>query len=163
VSAVAVHTETVFAPALSWADLAWLRDRTRLPLLVKGILDPRDAVRAADVGVDAVVVSNHGGRQFDGAPATATVLSEVVAAVGDRIEVLVDSGIRSGTDVLRALALGATGVLLGRPLLWALAAGGRAGARTALDLLAVELRDGLTLTGCADPGQARRLRTLTGG
>ncbi|KWV32077.1 alpha-hydroxy acid oxidase [Micromonospora rifamycinica] len=163
VSAVAVHTGAVFAPVLTWADLAWLRGRTRLPLLVKGILDPRDAVRAADAGVDAVVVSNHGGRQFDGAPATATMLPEVVAAVGDRIEVLVDSGVRSGTDVLRALALGATGVLLGRPLLWALAAGGRAGAQAALDLLAVELRDGLTLTGCADPGQARRLRTLTGG
>ncbi|MEV4770688.1 alpha-hydroxy acid oxidase [Micromonospora humida] len=162
-SAIAAHTEAAFAPALTWADLAWLRERTRLPLLVKGVLDPRDAVRAADVGVDAVVVSNHGGRQLDGAPATATMLPEVVAAVGERIEVLLDSGIRSGTDVLRALALGASGVLLGRPMLWALAAGGRAGAQAALDLLAVELRDALTLTGCADPTQARRLRTLTGG
>ncbi|WP_422756146.1 alpha-hydroxy acid oxidase [Micromonospora sp. WMMD708] len=163
VSAIAAHTEAAFAPALTWADLAWLRERTGLPLLVKGVLDPRDAVRAADVGVDAVVVSNHGGRQLDGAPATATMLPEVVAAVGERIEVLLDSGVRSGTDVLRALALGASGVLLGRPMLWALAAGGRAGAQAALDLLAVELRDALTLTGCADPTQARRLRTLTGG
>ncbi|MFC8619175.1 alpha-hydroxy acid oxidase [Micromonospora purpureochromogenes] len=163
VSAIAAHTGAVFAPALTWADLDWLRDRTPLPLLVKGILDPRDAVRAVQVGADAVVVSNHGGRQLDGAPATATVLPEVVAAVDGRAEVLLDSGIRSGTDVLRALALGATGVLLGRPMLWALAAGGRAGAETALALLATELRDALTLAGCADPAAARDLRTLTGG
>ncbi|TYC22269.1 alpha-hydroxy acid oxidase [Micromonospora sp. MP36] len=163
VSAVAVHTGAVFAPALSWADLAWLRERTPLPLLVKGVLDPRDAVRAAEVGADAVVVSNHGGRQFDGAPATATMLPEVVAAVPERCAVLLDSGVRSGTDVLRALALGAAGVLVGRPLLWALAAGGRAGAEAALALLAAELRDALTLTGCADPAAAGHLRTLTGG
>ncbi|MFR9776919.1 alpha-hydroxy acid oxidase [Micromonospora sp. MS34] len=163
VSAVAVHTGAVFAPALSWADLAWLRERTPLPLLVKGLLDPRDAVRAAEVGVDAVVVSNHGGRQLDGAPATATVLPEVVAAVGQRCGVLLDSGVRGGTDVLRALALGADGVLVGRPLLWALAAGGRAGAEAALALLAAELRDALTLAGCADPAAARQLRTLIGG
>ncbi|SCF22361.1 4-hydroxymandelate oxidase [Micromonospora viridifaciens] len=163
VSAVAVHTGAVFAPALSWADLAWLRERTPLPLLVKGVLDPRDAVRAAEVGADAVVVSNHGGRQFDGAPASVAVLPDVVAAVGERCAVLLDSGIRSGTDVLRALALGATGVLVGRPLLWALAAGGQAGAEAALTLLAAELRDALTLTGCADPAAARHLRTRTGG
>ncbi|MEV0807739.1 alpha-hydroxy acid oxidase [Micromonospora sp. NPDC050200] len=163
VSAIAAHTGAVFAPALNWADLDWLRQRTPLPLLVKGILDPRDAVRAAEVGADAVVVSNHGGRQLDGAPATATVLPEVVAAVDGRAEVLLDSGVRSGTDVLRALALGATGVLVGRPMLWALAAGGRAGAEAALALLATELRDALTLSGCADPGQARQLRTTTGG
>jgi 4-hydroxymandelate oxidase len=162
VSAVAAHTGAVFAPTLSWADLDWLRGRTTLPLLVKGILDPRDADRAAQVGADAVVVSNHGGRQLDGAPATATVLPEVVAAVGDRCEVLMDSGIRGGIDVLRALALGATGVLVGRPMLWALAAGGRAGAEAALALLAAELRDALTLTGCADPAAARQLRTMTG-
>ncbi|SCG45047.1 alpha-hydroxy acid oxidase [Micromonospora halophytica] len=163
VSAIAAHTGAVFAPALRWADLEWLRARTPVPLLVKGILDPRDAVRAAQTGVDAVVVSNHGGRQLDGAPATATVLPEVVAALDGRAEVLLDSGVRSGTDVLRALALGASGVLLGRPLLWALAAGGRAGAGTALALLAAELRDALTLGGCADPTEARQLRTLTGG
>jgi 4-hydroxymandelate oxidase len=163
VSAVAAHTGAVFAPALSWAELAWLRERTRVPLLVKGILDPRDARRAADVGADAVVVSNHGGRQLDGAPASAAVLPEVVAAVGDRCEVLLDSGVRGGVDVLRALALGATGVLVGRPMLWALAAGGRAGAEAALALLAAELRDALTLTGCADPADARRLRTMIGG
>ncbi|RQX03725.1 alpha-hydroxy acid oxidase, partial [Micromonospora globispora] len=103
----AVPSGAVFAPALGWADLEWLRGRTPLPLLVKGVLDPRDAVRAAEIGVDAVVVSNHGGRQLDGAPATATVLPEVVAAVGNGCEVLLDSGVRGGVDVLRALALGA--------------------------------------------------------
>ncbi|MEU8368630.1 alpha-hydroxy acid oxidase [Micromonospora tulbaghiae] len=163
VSAVAVHTGAVFAPALSWADLEWLRERTRVPLLVKGILDPRDAVRAADAGVDAVVVSNHGGRQLDAAPASAAVLPEVVEAVDQRCAVLLDSGVRSGVDVLRALALGADGVLLGRPLLWALAAGGRAGAEAALALLAAELRDALILSGCPDPASARRLRTRIGG
>ncbi|TDC43401.1 alpha-hydroxy-acid oxidizing protein [Micromonospora sp. KC213] len=163
VSAIARHTDAVFAPALRWADLSWLRARTRLPLLVKGILDPGDAVRAADSGVDAVVVSNHGGRQFDAAPATATVLPEVVAAVDGRVEVLLDSGVRGGTDVLRALALGAAGVLLGRPAFWALAAGGQPAAEAALALLGAELRDALTLCGCADPAQARQLRTLIGG
>lgn len=162
VSAVAVHTGAVFAPAVSWADLAWLRARTPVPLLVKGILDARDAVRAADAGVDAVVVSNHGGRQLDAAPASASVLPEVVDAVGERCAVLLDSGIRGGVDVLRALALGAAGVLVGRPLLWALAAGGRAGAEAALALLAAELRDALILSGCPDPASARRLRTRIG-
>ncbi|MEU8072876.1 alpha-hydroxy acid oxidase [Micromonospora sp. NPDC049151] len=163
VSAVAVHTGAVFAPALSWADLEWLRARTRVPLLVKGILDPRDAVRTADAGVDAVVVSNHGGRQLDAAPASVSVLPEVVGAVDGRCSVLLDSGVRGGVDVLRALALGADGVLLGRPLLWALAAGGRAGAEAALALLAAELRDALILSGCPDPASARRLRTRIGG
>ncbi|MFI2711065.1 alpha-hydroxy acid oxidase [Micromonospora sp. NPDC018662] len=162
VSAVAAHTGAVFAPAVSWADLAWLRARTPVPLLVKGILDARDAVRAADAGVDAVVVSNHGGRQLDAAPASASVLPEVVDAVGERCAVLLDSGIRGGVDVLRALALGAAGVLVGRPLLWALAAGGRAGAEAALALLAAELRDALILSGCPDPASARRLRTRIG-
>ncbi|SCL24214.1 4-hydroxymandelate oxidase [Micromonospora pallida] len=163
VSAVAADSGAAFAPALTWSDLAWLRSETRLPLLVKGVLDPRDAALAVSVGADAVVVSNHGGRQFDGAPATVTMLPEVLAAVDGRAEVLLDSGVRSGTDVLRALALGATGVLVGRPMLWALAVDGRAGAERALSMLAEELRDALALAGCADPTEARDLRVLTGG
>ncbi|MEH1165930.1 alpha-hydroxy acid oxidase [Micromonospora sp. CPCC 205539] len=163
VSAIAAHTEEAFAPALRWADLAWLREYVDLPLVVKGVLDPRDAVEAARVGADAVVVSNHGGRQLDGAPASVTMVPEVVNAVGDRCQVLLDSGIRGGTDVLRALALGAAGVLVGRPLLWALAAGGRPAAQDALGLLAAELRDALTLAGCADPAAARELRTVGAG
>ncbi|ATO12846.1 alpha-hydroxy-acid oxidizing enzyme [Micromonospora sp. WMMA2032] len=141
VSAVQAHTGAVFAPALGWADLAWLRARTPVPLLVKGILDARDAVRAADAGVD-----RGGGLQprrpaARRAPGHRHCAAEVVDAVAERCAVMLDSGIRSGTDVLRALALGATGVLVGRPLLWALAAGGRAGAEAALALLAAELRD----------------------
>ncbi len=115
---MAAHRDAAFAPALTWSDLRWLGERCDLPLVVKGILDPADAVRAVDAGARAIVVSNHGGRQLDGAPASATMLPEVVAAVGDRCEVLLDSGIRSGVDVLRALALGAAGVLVGRPMLW---------------------------------------------
>ncbi|MFI7521294.1 alpha-hydroxy acid oxidase [Micromonospora globbae] len=160
VSPVPARSGAVFAPALRWADLAWLREQVDLPLVVKGVLDPRDAREAVARGADAVVVSNHGGRQLDGAPASVTMLPEVVEAVGDRCEVLLDSGVRGGTDVLRALALGAAGVLVGRPLLWALAAGGRPAAEEALALLAGELRDALALAGCADPASARELRTL---
>jgi 4-hydroxymandelate oxidase len=158
-SAVAAHTRELFGPALTWSDLEWLRGRTSLPLAVKGILDPRDALRAVEMGVDAVVVSNHGGRQLDGAPASIAALPAVVGAVGDRCPVLLDSGIRSGTDVLRALAVGARAVLIGRPLLWALAVGGAAGATQALSLLHAELRDALVLAGCADLAAARDLRT----
>ncbi|MGQ5261624.1 alpha-hydroxy acid oxidase [Micromonospora sp. ZYX-F-536] len=153
-------TDASFAPALGWADLAWLREHVDLPLVVKGVLDPRDAVEAVRIGADAVVVSNHGGRQLDGAPASVAMLPEVVDAVGDRCQVLLDSGIRGGTDVLRALALGAAGVLVGRPLLWALAVGGEPAARDALALLAAELRDALTLAGCPDPAAAGELRTV---
>ncbi|MET8259841.1 alpha-hydroxy acid oxidase [Micromonospora sp. NPDC005553] len=160
VSAIAAHTAASFAPALRWADLAWLREQVDLPLVVKGLLDPRDATEAVRVGADAVVVSNHGGRQLDGSPASVTMLPEVVDAVGDGCQVLLDSGIRCGTDVLRALALGAAGVLVGRPLLWALAAGGEPAARDALGLLAAELTDALTLAGCADVVAAGQLRTL---
>jgi isopentenyl diphosphate isomerase/L-lactate dehydrogenase-like FMN-dependent dehydrogenase len=160
---VAAHTSASFAPALRWSDVAWLREHVDLPLVVKGLLDPRDAAEAVRIGADAVVVSNHGGRQLDGAPPSVTMLPEVVDAVGDRCEVLLDSGIRGGTDVLRALALGASGVLVGRPLLWALAAGGRPAAQDALALLATELCDAFTLAGCPDPAGARELRTMTVG
>jgi 4-hydroxymandelate oxidase len=131
-------------------------------LAVKGILDSRDAARAAGVGADAVVVSNHGGRQLDGAPASITALSAVVAEVGQQCQVLLDSGIRGGMDVLRALALGASGVLVGRPLLWALALDGASGAAHALSLLGMEFRESLILAGCADPAAARELRTNQG-
>ncbi|MFC4020075.1 alpha-hydroxy acid oxidase [Micromonospora sp. GCM10011542] len=163
VSAVAAHTSASFAPALRWSDLAWLREHVDLPLVVKGLLDPRDAVEAVRSGADAVVVSNHGGRQLDGAPPSVTMLPEVVDAVGEECQVLLDSGICGGTDVLRALALGAAGVLVGRPLLWALAAGGRPAAQDALTLLAAELCDAFTLAGCADPADARELRTIAVG
>ncbi|MFF4486755.1 alpha-hydroxy acid oxidase [Streptomyces sp. NPDC001544] len=161
-SAVAEHTRAAFDPSASWQDLEWLRAQSRLPLVVKGVLDGADAARAVSCGVDAVVVSNHGGRQFDGAPASVTVLPEVREAVGDRAEVLLDSGIRSGTDILRALALGASGVLVGRPVLWGLALDGATGVEQVLSLLRTELADGLTLLGCQEVGAAARVRALPG-
>lgn len=161
-SAVAAHTSELLGPVLSWADLEWLRGRTSLPLAVKGILDPRDAVRAVEIGADAVVVSNHGGRQLDGAPASITALAAVIAEVGGQCQVLLDSGIRSGMDVLRALALGASGVLVGRPLLWALAVDGAAGVSQALSLLSTEFRESMILAGCSDLAAVRDLRTDRG-
>lgn len=157
----AAHTAELFDPALTWRDLEWLRDETSLPLVVKGVLDPRDAAQAAGIGASAVVVSNHGGRQLDGALPSIAALSDAVDAVAGRADVLLDSGVRSGTDVLRALALGAAGVLLGRPVLWGLAVDGERGVRLVLELVAAELRDALTLAGCPDPAAARGLRTLT--
>lgn len=159
-SAVAAHTSQAFSSALTWSSVAALRRRTALPLVLKGVLAPEDAVRAAESGVDAVVVSNHGGRQLDGAVPSIDALPEVARAVDGRCEVLMDSGIRSGTDVLRALALGASGVLVGRPLLWGLAAAGEAGARQVLELLADELRDALGLSGCDSVTATARLRAV---
>jgi 4-hydroxymandelate oxidase len=160
-TSVKVHTDLVFDAAVSWADLEWLREHTSLPLVLKGVLDPRDACLAADLGVAAVVVSNHGGRQLDGAAPSAAVLPAVVDAVADRLDVLVDSGVRGGTDVLRALALGAAGVLVGRPLLWGLAVAGVAGVTHTLELFREELVEALRLAGCADVRSARELRTVS--
>ncbi|MEV5964827.1 alpha-hydroxy acid oxidase [Kribbella sp. NPDC051952] len=155
-SAVAAHTASAFEPAVSWDDLEWLRRTTQLPLVVKGILDPRDARRVIDLGADGVVVSNHGGRQFDGAPASIDALGPVVDAVGNDCTVLLDSGVRSGLDVLRALALGASGVLVGRPLLWALAVDA---VDEALGLLRQEVWDAMLLAGCADLAAVGELTT----
>jgi 4-hydroxymandelate oxidase len=160
-SAVAAHTGLAFEPALGWADLAWLRERTTLPLVLKGILDPRDAVRAVELGAEAVVVSNHGGRQLAGAVPSIVALPPVLDAVGGRCEVLLDSGIRTGTDILRVLACGASAVLLGRPVLWGLAVDGAAGVGLVLDLLRTELREAMLLAGCADLDAARVLTTVT--
>ncbi|MGK4580268.1 alpha-hydroxy acid oxidase [Kitasatospora sp. HPMI-4] len=161
-SAVATHTGLAFEPALGWADLAWLRENTTLPLVLKGVLDPRDAARAAELGAAAVVVSNHGGRQFPGAVASVTALPPVVDAVAGRCSVLLDSGVRSGTDVLRALACGADGVMYGRPVLWGLAVDGEAGVALVLDLLRTELREALLLSGCPDLAAARELTAVFG-
>ncbi len=116
-------------PSITWADLAWLRARTRLPIVLKGVLHPDDARRALDEGVDGVVVSTHGGRQVDRSIAALDALPDVVAAVGGRAPVLLDSGVRSGADVLTAVALGARAVLLGRPFAWGLALAGEEGVR----------------------------------
>ncbi|MFJ4184523.1 alpha-hydroxy acid oxidase [Kitasatospora sp. NPDC089509] len=159
-SAVAAHTAELLSPAVTWADLAWLREHTELPLVVKGVLDPADALRAAGLGAAGVVVSNHGGRQLDRAVPSLTALPAVAEALAGRdCQVLLDSGVRGGSDVLTALALGASGVLLGRPLIWGLAADGEPGCTRVLELLAAELRHALGLAGCADPAAAAELRT----
>ncbi|OON73485.1 alpha-hydroxy acid oxidase [Streptomyces tsukubensis] len=162
VSAVAAHTGLAFEAAIGWSDLAWLRALTALPLVLKGVLDPRDAHQAVESGVDGVIVSNHGGRQLSSAPASVTALPGVVEAVGGRCSVLFDSGIRSGTDILRALALGADGVLCGRPVLWGLATDGEAGVGLVLGLLRTELTEALQLSGCGDVAAARALATVVG-
>jgi isopentenyl diphosphate isomerase/L-lactate dehydrogenase-like FMN-dependent dehydrogenase len=136
-------------PSLSWADLPFLRERTRLPIVLKGICHPDDARRAIEAGVDGIVVSNHGGRQVDGAVATLDALPGVVGAVAGRIPVLMDSGIRSGADVVKAVALGARAVLLGRPYLYALALAGEAGVRQVLRDLAADIDLTLGLCGCS--------------
>ncbi|KEZ76436.1 alpha-hydroxy acid oxidase [Salinisphaera hydrothermalis] len=133
------------------ADIEWLRERTGLPVVVKGILRPDDAARCVAAGAAAIWVSNHGGRQLDGAAATADCLPDVVAAVGDQAEVYVDGGIRSGRHVLTALALGARGVFLGRPPLWALAAGGRDRVVTEMTVLNDELVEAMQLAGMSRP------------
>ncbi|WP_026423507.1 alpha-hydroxy acid oxidase [Actinokineospora inagensis] len=147
VSAIERHSRERFDPTITWSDLAWLRARTRLPLVLKGILTGTDAIQAIDHGTDAIVVSNHGGRQLDGVPPTADTLAEVVDAVAGRLPVLVDGGIRSGRDVLKAIALGASAVLVGRPVLWGLAHSGTPGAEHILRLLREELEEALILTG----------------
>jgi L-lactate dehydrogenase (cytochrome) len=139
-----------FDSSLTWDDLAWLKDRWRGRLVLKGILDREDAVRACDAGADAIIVSNHGGRQLDCAPSTISVLGTIAQAVGGQTEVLVDGGIRSGTDILGALALGASGVLLGRAWAYALAARGGAGVTLMLEMLRKELTVAMALTGNTD-------------
>jgi 4-hydroxymandelate oxidase len=147
-SGLAAYVSSLIDPSLSWKDVAWLRSITTLPIVIKGIVRPDDALRAAEAGAAAVVVSNHGGRQLDTAPATIEVLPEVADALaGLPVEVLVDGGVRRGTDVVKALALGARAVLVGRPILWGLAVGGEAGATAALGLLRAELDLAMALAG----------------
>ena len=136
-----------FDPSVSWADLTWFRSIWPGPLVLKGIMSAEDALRAVDHGVDAIVVSNHGGRQLDGLPAAIEVLPEVADAVADRIEVLFDGGIRRGTDVVKALALGARACMVGRPYLYGLAAQGQAGVERAIDLLRAEIDRAQALLG----------------
>ena len=136
-------------PSVTWTDLAFLRESTRLPLVLKGILRPDDARRAIDHGADAIVVSNHGGRQVDGAIAALDALPDVVDAVGGVVPVLFDSGIRTGADAFKAMALGAWAVLLGRPYAWGLAVGGQRGVDHVLRSFLAELDLTLALSGYA--------------
>jgi isopentenyl diphosphate isomerase/L-lactate dehydrogenase-like FMN-dependent dehydrogenase len=135
-------------PSPSWEDFTWIRSRWRGPLVVKGVLTAEDARRAVDVGADGVVVSNHGGRQMDGLPATLEVLPEILEAVGDRVDVLIDGGIRRGTDVVKALAIGASAAMIGRPYLYGLGAAGERGVVAVLDLFRRDLVRALRTLGC---------------
>ena len=139
--------DTQFDASVTWQTIAWLRDHWPGKLILKGVLDRDDALAAVQVGADGIVVSNHGGRQLDGVAATASKLPEIAAAVGASLEILVDGGIRSGIDVFRALALGADGVMIGRPWAWALAAGGEAGLTRLLHSWQQELKLAMMLTG----------------
>jgi L-lactate dehydrogenase (cytochrome) len=134
-------------PSIGWSDLEWLRDFWRGPLIIKGVLTPEDARDAARFGAEAIVVSNHGGRQLDGAPSTARALPKIRDAIGDDLMIFADSGVRSGLDVVRMLALGAKGVLLGRAQAFALAARGERGVREMLEMIAQEMRVVMTLAG----------------
>ncbi len=149
-SGLAAYFAALLDPSLTWEVISWLRSITTLPVIVKGIVRADDAARAVQAGAAGVIVSNHGGRQLDAAPATIDVLERVVEAVAGRAEVLLDGGVRRGSDVIKAIALGAKAVLVGRPVLWGLAAGGRDGVAHALGLLRGELDLAMALCGCAN-------------
>jgi 4-hydroxymandelate oxidase len=136
------------AIATTWDDLAWLKSQTKLPIVLKGILNGDDAARAVEIGIDGIIVSNHGGRTLDTTPATIDVLPEIVAATEERIPLLLDGGIRRGTDVLKAIARGASAVLVGRPIIYGLAADGTLGAAHVLRILRDEFEMAMALTGC---------------
>jgi 4-hydroxymandelate oxidase len=142
------YMQQQISPAITWADIDWLASISPLPIVVKGILRGDDAVRSIEHGARAIVVSNHGGRQLDGAISTMDALAEVTTAVDGRCEVLVDGGIRRGVDVLKALSLGAKAVLIGRPVLWGLSVDGAAGVRHILEILKDELDLAMALSGC---------------
>jgi L-lactate dehydrogenase (cytochrome) len=144
---LATYVNQQFDPSLTWSDVAWFRSIWDGPLAVKGIMSAEDAVKAVDVGVDAVVVSNHGGRQLDGLPASVEILPEVVDAVGKQIDVLFDGGVRRGSDIVKAVALGARAVMVGRPYLYGLGAAGEAGVAAAVEILKSELTRTMALLG----------------
>jgi L-lactate dehydrogenase (cytochrome) len=145
-----------FDPSISWSDLDFIRSEWRGPLIIKGILDAEDAREAVKVGADGIVVSNHGGRQLDGTPATALALPPIADAVGGDLSVLADGGVRSGLDVVRMMALGAKGVVLGRAWIYALAGAGERGVRHILQLIDAEMRVAMALTGVTSPAQLNR-------
>jgi isopentenyl diphosphate isomerase/L-lactate dehydrogenase-like FMN-dependent dehydrogenase len=155
--ATVLHWQSMFGdPAKSWDDLVWLREHWDGPIVLKGVLHPDDARKAADAGVDGVVVSNHGGRQIDGEIASLDALPDVVDAVGDRMAVLLDSGVRTGSDVIKALALGADAVLIGRPYVYGLGLAGEDGVRHVLRSLLAELDLSMALSGHTRPAELDR-------
>jgi len=155
-SGLAAYVATLFDRSLTWKDVDWLCSESKLPVLIKGIVHPDDAKLAVEHGAQAVVVSNHGGRQVDTAPATIDVLADVVDAVDGGAEVILDGGVRRGSDVLKALALGARAVAVGRPVLWGLAVDGQAGVEDVFSLLRQEMEDVMGLCGVASVDQLDR-------
>jgi 4-hydroxymandelate oxidase len=155
-SGLAAYVAELLDPSMSWKDLAWLESITKLPILVKGVVRADDARRAVENGASGIVVSNHGGRQLDTSPATADVLGRIADAVAGRCEIYVDGGVRRGTDVIKALALGARAVLIGRPVLWSLAIDGQRGVETVLGMLKKEIDLAMALAGCASVADATR-------
>ncbi|HSW17489.1 MAG TPA: alpha-hydroxy acid oxidase, partial [Ramlibacter sp.] len=141
--------DRLMAVAPSWDDIAWLRGMTRLPIVIKGVVHPEDARQVAQLGVDALIVSNHGGRALDTVPATAVLLPMIAEAVGAALPLLVDGGIRRGADVLKAVSLGARAVLVGRPVAWGLANAGALGVAHVIRLMRDELEVSMALCGCA--------------
>jgi L-lactate dehydrogenase (cytochrome) len=155
--------DSQFDPSVTWEDIEWVRSCWPGKLVVKGVLDPEDARRAADVGVDGIVVSNHGGRQLDAVPSTARALPDVVEAVGDRVEVLADGGVRTGLDVVKMVALGARAVLVGRPWAWAVAGRGEAGVRHVVAVMKADIDTALGLTGKQSIAEIDRSALYEGG
>jgi 4-hydroxymandelate oxidase len=155
-SGLAQHFASGIDASLTWKDLDWLRSITRLPMVIKGIVRGDDAALAVQHGAAGIIVSNHGGRQLDTSIASIRALPEVAAAVGGRAEVLLDGGVRRGTDVIKAIALGARAVLVGRPVVWGLAAAGESGARRVLELLRAEVDQAMALCGCPTVGDISR-------
>ena len=152
-----------FDPGVTWADIDWVRERWDGPILLKGVMDAEDAVLALKTGVEGIVVSNHGGRQLDGVPASIQALPAIVRAVEGRARVLMDGGVRSGLDVLKALALGAEAVMLGRAWAFALGGAGGAGVSAMLGVMRRELMVAMALTGCVDVNAAGPSLLLDGG
>lgn len=158
---VFAFNERAWDMSLSWEFFDWLRSITKLPLLIKGVLRQEDAEKAVSLGLDGIVVSNHGGRRLDGMPASIDRLPGIVEVVGDRAEIYMDGGVRRGTDVLKALALGARAVLIGRPYAWGLAANGEAGVRKVIELLREETLNAMLTTGCAKVADIERSLIMT--
>ena len=155
-SGLAAYVAWQFDPTLSWKDIDWLCSKSKVPVLLKGVLHPEDARLAIDHGAAGVIVSNHGARQLDTVPATIEALPDIIEAIDGKIEVLIDGGIRRGTDVFKALALGAKAVGVGRPIIWGLAVDGEQGAKRVLDILRKDFELTMRLCGCASVQEIKK-------
>lgn len=150
------YVNNLFDDSINWEDVKWLKKLTKLPVILKGILTAEDAIIGANVGVEGIMVSNHGARNIDGTPASIEVLPEIVNAVGEKCEVFLDGGITQGTDVFKAIALGAKMVFMGRPALWGLAHSGEEGVKKILDVIRKEFDFCMGLSGCANVGDIKK-------